>query len=141
MLTVEAKTVGRRRELAPAWGLPLPPEWAGSDGLTLRDVIARIVREQVAGFHQRQIEARFLRVLTEKELEDGSAVGRITPGGSRLRQPVEPDDAVARALLAFEDGLYLVLIDERRCERLDEPVELGTDSTVTFIRLVALAGG
>lgn len=141
MLTIEARATGRRRPLVPQWGLPLPPDWAGGEGLTLRDVIARLVREQVAAFHERQAEARFLDVLTDRQIEDGAAAGRISSGGRGLRRPVDVDAAVGAACLAFEDGLYLVLIDGEQYHRLEEPVGLGVDSTITFVRLVALAGG
>ena len=141
MLTIEARATGRRRALLPSWGIPLPPEWGDGDGLTLRDVIVRIVAEEVEAFKQRQAEARFLRVLTEADLAAGEASGRIVSGGNNLRQPTDPDAAVAVALQAFEDGLYLVAIDGVQTERLSEPVKIGADSTVIFIRLVALSGG
>jgi hypothetical protein len=141
VLSIEAKATGARRALAPQWGFPLPTEWAGSDGLTLRDLITRVVREQVRAFGDRQAEARLLRVLTEREIETGTAAGRIVPGGRPLRQRVDPDVAVGVALQAFEDGLYLTLIDGVQYHRLEEAVPLSGDSTVTFVRLVALAGG
>jgi hypothetical protein len=47
---------------------------------------------------------------------------------------------VATALQAFEDGLYLVIIDEVERRSLDEPVHLAEDSQLVFIRLTFLAG-
>ena len=141
MLTIEAKATGRRNPLAPQWGFPLPPDWAGGEGLTLRVLIDRIVREQVAAFKERQAEARFLQVLTERQIEDGAQAGRIVSGGQNLKQHVDLDAAVATALLGFEDGLYLALIDGVQYHALEEPVRLRPDSTVTFVRLVALSGG
>ena len=43
--------------------------------------------------------------------------------------------------MAFGDGLFLVLLDGRQETDLDARVEVGPGSTVTFVRLVALAGG
>jgi hypothetical protein len=54
---------------------------------------------------------------------------------------VDDDVAVAVALQAFEDGLYFVFLDGQQQEDLDAEVRLRPDSTLTFIRLVALAGG
>lgn len=48
---------------------------------------------------------------------------------------------MATALEAFEDGLYLVVVDEREQRSLDAQVFLQPDSTVAFVRLVMLAGG
>jgi hypothetical protein len=141
MLTIEAKAIGRRGEVVPRWGVPLPEGWAAVEGLTLREVIALVVREEVAAFAQRQVERRFLRVLTERQVEEGSAAGRVLSGGSELEQHVDVEAAIGAAWTAFEDGLYLVLIDAIQCDRLDEPVRLGQDSTITFLRLIALVGG
>jgi hypothetical protein len=141
MLTIEARAVGRRRELVPRWWLPFPQGWAAADGLTLREVIALVVREEVTAFEQRQAERRFLRVLTERQINEGSAAGRVVSGGEGRQQHVDVNTVIDTAWSAFEDGLYLVLIDAVQCGRLDEPVRLGQDSTIMFVRLVALAGG
>ncbi len=49
--------------------------------------------------------------------------------------------AVATAIEAFVDGLFLVLVDGRQETELDAQVFVSADSTVTFVRLVALSGG
>ena len=62
-------------------------------------------------------------------------------GGRNLDQEVDEEQAVAAALQAFEDGIYLVAVDGRELRDLDQAVYLTQDSRVTFIRLALLAGG
>lgn len=141
MLTIEARVAGKRRALIPKWQIPLPPERTGrSEPLTLRSLIARIVRAEVEGFRERQAERRLVRVLSEPLIAEGASRGKVDPGGRALDQHVDPDVAVGTALQAFEDQLYLVLIDGREHRDLDEQVFPGPDSTVTFLRLVMLSG-
>ena len=67
--------------------------------------------------------------------------GKVDSGGSELNQAVDAEAAVANAWQAFEDGIYLVLIDGDEQKDLDRQVYLTEDSELTFIRLVMLAGG
>jgi hypothetical protein len=62
-------------------------------------------------------------------------------GGRDLDQKVDADEAVATALEAFEDGLYLVVVDGQELRNLDAQVFLQPDSRVAFVRLTLLAGG
>jgi hypothetical protein len=48
---------------------------------------------------------------------------------------------VAAALQAFEDGLYVIIVDGEEQAELDRDVSLQPDSRVTFVRLAMLAGG
>ena len=139
MLTVEFKTTGRR-ERAPSFGVPLP-DGATDGGLTLRELIALAVREELAAFSERRVERTFAQVLTDERLAAGRAAGRIDSGERRSPPPPSPDVAVGTAIEAFEDGLFLVLVDGRQETDLDAQVFVAADSTVTFVRLVALAGG
>lgn len=141
MLTIRGKALGRRRPLFADWSIPLPPDLRDG-GVTLRQVIERIVRSEVAAFRQRQSERQFLRVLTAREIEAAAERGKIQMGASEVSpQDVDEDEAVAAALQAFEDGLYLVAIDEQEQRELDREVFLQPDSQITFIRLTLLAGG
>ena len=139
MLTVEFKTTGRR-ERAPSFGVPLP-DGATDGGLTLRELIALTVREELAAFSERRVERTFAQVLTDERLAAGRAAGRIDSGQRHTPPPPSPEVAVGTAIEAFEDGLFLVLVDGRQETDLDAQVFVAADSTVTFVRLVALAGG
>ena len=139
MLTIERRTTGRRGRV-PSFGVPLP-DGAAEGGLTLRELIALAVREELAAYAERRVERTFAQVLTDERLAAGAAAGRIDSGGRSTAPPPPPDVAVATAIEAFEDGLFLVLVDGRQERELDAQVLVGPDSTVTFVRLVALAGG
>ncbi len=141
-LTVSGKVVGRRKPLFADWSIPLPPGLRDDGGrITLRDLIDHTVRLEGAAFRERQEERRFIRALTEGEIASGAARGKVDMGGRDLDQAVDEGEAVAAALQAFEDGIYLVIVDEQQQRELDREVHLRPDSQVTFVRLVMLAGG
>jgi hypothetical protein len=141
-ITIEGKVLGQRKPLFPDWVLPFPTEWEDADSrLHLRDLITRVVLEEVDAFRQRQAQRRLLHVLTPEEIARGTEEGRVAMGGQHLEQEVDPQAAVLTALQAFEDGLYFIFVDgQQRCA-LDEDLQLDPDSRVTFVRLVPLAGG
>lgn len=140
MITVAGRQIGSRRPLFGDFAIPLPPDDFGDEGLTLRDLIERIVRREVEAYAQRREERRLDRVLSAERIDRDAQAGRVSPEGRSSRPPPNAEEAVDVALQAFEDGLYLVAIDGRESRELDARVYLKPDSTVTFIRLVFLAG-
>ena len=83
-----------------------------------------------------------MRVLSSRQIDDAAEQGKIAPGDSAMpAREVDDDAAVATALQAFEDGLYLVVIDDQEQRSLDNQIFLHPDSRITFIRLALLAGG
>ena len=141
MLTISGKALGRKKPLFADWSIPFPPDLGDGGSLTLRDLIGRVVRSEVEAFKKRQQERKLFRALTERQIQEAAAKGKVEMGGSDLDQKVDPDEAVATALEAFEDGLYLVVVDEQEQRSLDAQVYLRPDSKVAFVRLVMLAGG
>ena len=149
MMTVEAREVGQRAPLVSGWRVPLlePPGANGGDGsaMRLRDLLAHVVRQEVHAFQQRQEERRLARVLSPREIQDAAARGKVAMGGPNElhteTQEVSDEAAIATALQAFEDGLYYVFLDGAQQHDLEAAVWPRPDSTLTFIRLVALAGG
>ena len=141
MLTVSGKAIGRRQPLFADWSIPLPPEWHRG-GVTLRQLIAGIVRTEVAAFRRRQHERQIFHALTARQIAASAEKGKIEMGGREAEpREVDEDAAVAAALQAFEDGLYLVVVDDQEQHDLDQAIPVRPDSRVTFIRLTLLAGG
>ena len=139
-ITISGKALGRKKPLFADWSIPFPPEWGDGDHLTLRELITRIVLDEVTAFKERQEQRRLAQVLSVAEIEESMESGKVDSGGRKLGQDVEEETAVATALQAFEDGLYLVVIDGEEHRDLDAQVYLRPDSRVTFVRLVFLAG-
>ncbi len=145
-IRVEGKVFGQKRPLFTDFSVPLPPAAydSGDEGgarLTLRALIACVVTEEVKAFTERQEARRLVQVLSRADIERGLMKGKIDLGGKQDAQPAEGDAAIATALLAFEDGLYYVFVDDAQQTDLDREVYLKPDSRMTFLRLVALAGG
>ncbi len=141
-ITIEGKVFGQKRPLFADWRMSLPREAASAgEGLTLRALITGIVREEVQAFRARQEERRLVRALTKAEIERGLMKGKIDMGGREAETEADPQAAVEAALLAFEDGVYYVFVDGEQALDLDASVVVQPDSRVTFLRLVALAGG
>jgi hypothetical protein len=142
MVTISGKALGRKKPLFADFSIAFPPDLhEGDDRLTLRDLISRLVRSEVEAFRRRQAERKLIHALTARQIEEGQAKGKIDMGGRDLDQKVGEEAAVGAALQAFEDGLYLVVVDGEEHKELDREVFLQPDSRVTFIRLTLLAGG
>ncbi|HEV8357111.1 MAG TPA: hypothetical protein VGQ17_10145 [Gemmatimonadales bacterium] len=138
---IETRVIGRKRRPLDGWAVPTPPGSGDADGgLTLRELIARIVRAEVASFERRERARRFVRVLSESEIEAGAVRGKIDAGGRPSTGPVDAESAVAAALQGFEDGLYLVILDGVEQRDLDRQVYLSPESELVFLRLTFLAG-
>ena len=143
-IVVSGKTLGRRKPLFEDFSVPLPPDeggdGTGDGGMTLRDLVSRIVLHEVKAFHDRQDRRRFLRSLSAREIDQGVEAGKVDAGGREDPNRVDPDAAVAAALQGFEDGLYLVVLDGQEQRDLDTQIYPRPDSRITFVRLVFLAG-
>ncbi len=144
MITIRGKALGKRKPLFADFSVP-PPRDVGDGGgpLTLRTLITHVVISEVQAFQNRQEARRLDRVLSPSEVARDEQKGKISPEGRDPKHSpgeVDIDAAIATALEAFGDGLYLVVIDEVEYADLDAIVSLKADSRVTFIRLTFLAG-
>jgi hypothetical protein len=139
---IETRVLGKKARPLDGWSVPALPgvDDREGGGLTLRDLIARIVRYEVGEFRKRERGRRLLRVLSNTEIADAAARGKVDPGGRPEAGPVDEDVAVGIALQGFEDGLYLVILDGEEQRDLDKQVYVTPDSRVVFLRLTFLAG-
>jgi len=140
-LTISGRTVGSRRPLFADWSIPLAPDdFGGGEGLTLRDLIALVVRAEVAAYESRREARRLDRVFSRERIERGAADGRVAPEAREGAAAPPVEEAVETAVTAFEDGIYLVAIDGVEMREVEARVSVRADTRVTFIRLVLLAG-
>ena len=135
-MRIEAKVAGGRRALFD----PAELAWPETRTLTLRELLAAVVTEEVADFRNRQTANRLLRVLTEQELSAGVIRGKVASGGSEVDQGVDLEAAVETALEAFSDGFYYVFVDAKQIKDLATVLTISPTSTLLFVRMVPLTG-
>ena len=144
-LTIEAKVLGQRARAGHTWTVELPlPDPATGENITTGALIALVVRHEVRADRERNAQRSLLRILSPADIQAGVAQGKLTMTrfDEEADQPeTAEDNAVAVALQAYRDGLFYFFVDEQQLLDLDAPVPLRPDSTLTFLRLVALAGG
>jgi hypothetical protein len=141
-LAIDARLLGRKRPILSDWAITLPLDLTGdADLLPLRDLLTQVVLAEVTAFQQRQEERRLARILGPDQIAAGVSVGKVDLGERDWPQSIDLDAAVATALQAFEDGLYFVFIEGEQISGLDDHVALRPEIHLSFVRLVALAGG
>jgi hypothetical protein len=139
---IETRVLGKRARSLDRWSVPPVPLLGddGDGGLTLRELIARVVRAEVRAFERREQARRLVRVLSNTEIAEAAARGKVDPGGRAPTGAVDEDAAIGAALQGFEDGLYLVILDGIEQRSLDVQIYPKPDSQLVFLRLTFLAG-
>lgn len=122
------------------WPIDFVPEadFSDSNPFRVRHLIEKLTRESVRDFELRQRESKFAFLSTEL-LQKSVEKGKIGRSYEEL-QSVDMEDAVANALQAFEDKLFLLFVDKSEKRDLEEPVILRPDTEIVLIKLTALAG-
>jgi hypothetical protein len=104
-----------------------------AERVTVAELIRARVHQEVRAHNADPARGRFEGLIRPTETE--RALNR------RTRRIVDAEAQTAVALRAVARGQVLLLVDDRQVEALDHVIELRPGSTVTFLRLVPLAGG
>jgi hypothetical protein len=59
----------------------------------------------------------------------------------RMRRRIDPERQFELAKKAFYSNGFILLVDDRQVDELEEEIEIRPDTTVTFLKLVPLVGG
>ena len=106
-----------------------------SDRMTVRELIGSRVTQEVARFNDRPTE-HFQGLIQPTGAE-------LTLNGYRVSRhhSIDANEQLRQALMAFERNGFMVLVDDRQVEHLDDLVVLQPTSVVTFLKLIPLVGG
>ncbi len=106
-----------------------------TERITVRELIRSRVYQEVQDYNTRQPEY-FRGLIQPTDAEK-------TLNGYKLRQARRIDwkPQYEKAIDAFSRNGFLLLINNRQAEDLDEEITLAPDTTVSFLKLVPLVGG
>ncbi len=107
---------------------------------SLRALLRVLVEHEVGLYAVHRRRSATLQILTPADLVAGVETGRH--GREPRAIPAAPgiDEAYARAVEAFDDGLFLVFLDDVRIHALDDIIVIEPHSRLRLVRLVALTG-
>jgi hypothetical protein len=104
--------------------------------------------------HERTTAREIIRARIWQEVQEFNASGRRESfKGLVQRQdsheklntnkflPVDWEKQLATALRAFESNGFFMLVGDRQIAELDEEIEVGPETEVSFVKLVHLVGG
>lgn len=124
--------------------------WVPQDTISLRDLIARTVEQQIADLldnHDRSVRdsQRLLdrHYLDEHEVREQAETGKIalTKPTPNERLSINTAEEIKRAQRGFVQQRYMIFINGRQLLDLDEFISYPEAINVKFIRLMPLAGG
>ena len=104
--------------------------------LAVKDIITARVTAEVTDYNRR-LPSVFRGLVRPSEAEE-------VLDGYRLRQKDRPIDAEQQtyvALDAFRKRAFILLVDDRQADNLEEIVLLQSDTSISFVRLTPLIGG
>lgn len=116
--------------------------------VTVREMIRERILQEVSAFNRLQAQQR--------NLQDGSSYNRrqarqafyglVQPSANESllnagRHAVDWQKQFEVACTAFERNGFVVLVDDRQVENLDEEITVQAETTVSFLKLVPLVGG
>jgi hypothetical protein len=103
--------------------------------ITVRELIRTRVYQEVRDYNLRQPE--YFRGLVQPTDAERTLNGfKIRPG-----RKIDPEKQFEGAIESFYRNRFLVLVNDRQVDELEEEIEVGRDTTVTFLKLVPLVGG
>ena len=105
---------------------------------TLRDFITAVATQQVEAYNAKKHEQNVLPFLTSEQIEDGAAVGKVGFGAIYGEEKANVEKAIVNAIIAFEDGLYKIFINDNEVQHIDNEVFINKESVVMFLRLTLL---
>jgi hypothetical protein len=106
-----------------------------TERITVRGLIRARVYQEVRDYNLRQPE--YFRGLVQPTGAERTLNGFKVRQGRRL----DPEKQFEKAIESFYRNGFLILINDRQVEELEEEIEVRPDTTVAFLKLVPLVGG
>ena len=106
-----------------------------SERITVRELIRSRVYQEVKDYNAR-LSGYFYGLVKPTEAEQ-------TLNGYKLRQSqkIDWEKQYEKATEAFLNNGFILLVDDQQVSTLEEQIEIRSDTSVTFLKLVPLVGG
>jgi hypothetical protein len=111
-----------------------------TERITVRDLIRERVYQEVQDYN-RGTGDRVFRGLVQPAGSERVVNGRPTEYRLPERREVDWKPQFDKAVEAFEQNGFFILVDDRQAEGLDDELVIGRGTLVSFVKLTPLVGG
>lgn len=132
------KRLGKKRPFIDRKTIEI--EGSYHESYALQTILSQIVTQQVAEFNQRREEKSLFTFLQEDAIAEEASTGKVKFGAIYNEEKAQLDKAIETVLLAFEDGLIAVFVNDDQIEDLSQLISVDENTVFTFVRLTFLAG-
>lgn len=133
MLNIQLKRLGKKKVKHLEYPIKKLPK-------TLHELIEACVKSEVKRYNEKRENVSLLSFLTPQNLQEQSEKGKITFGDIENKTLAVEENAIANALQGFQDGLFVVFIEEEEIKNIDQQLRLSSNSVIVFIRMTFLSG-
>ena len=134
---IKLKQAGKRRLILEKQAIEIPDI---GNSPTLRSFITAVVTQQVAAYNAKTLETPIIKFLTKTQIDNAATVGKVGFGAIYNDKKADVQKAIQVAIEAHIDGLFVVAVDDKIMEKLDDCIVLKDNSVITFMRLTLLIG-
>ena len=116
---------------APSKRVPVGVLHLEYDTLTVRELIQQRIKQEVQNYNNnvQQVTQLLIKPLDiEQQL-------------NKKKRKIDPETQIKKALQAFQQNGFFILVDEQQVESLEQTIIIMPDTEVSFFRLVPLVGG
>ncbi len=106
-----------------------------ADHVTVRELIRARVANEVRDYNLSQPE--YFRGLVQPTDAEKSLNGFKIRKGRRI----DPEKQFELVIKAFYSNGFILLVNDRQVDELEDEIEIRPDTTVTFLKLLPLVGG
>lgn len=111
-----------------------------SERITVRELIRERVYQEVHDFNRREDE-RIFRGLIQPTDTERVLNGSRTEFRLRQHRQIEWKPQFEKAVEAFENNRFFILMDDQQAETLDQEFDVGPATRISFVKLTLLVGG
>jgi hypothetical protein len=129
-ITIEDKTTANFRTGGITFVLAIP-----QTRLTVRELIQERVQQEVNDYN-RKLPDHFRTLVQPADAE-----ATLNGFHMAVKRPLNWQAQFDKAIEAFHGNGFIVLVDGRQAESLEDYIDIGPTTTVSFLKLVPLVGG
>jgi hypothetical protein len=111
-----------------------------TERITVRELIRERVHQEVQDFNRKRDE-QFFRGLVQPTDTERILNGKVTKYRLKSHRTIDWKTQFEKAIEAFERIAYVILIDDKQAESLDQEFVIAHGTTVSFVKLTPLVGG